>query len=185
MDAEKTPAELDQFLKERFAQLPKIVQDSITSADVEEHLRRLSQIHKLHLDQWQLLENNVMLSLLGVEKIEDLVKNLQEDLGINAEAAAALASDVSSIIFEPIRAELERELELAEPQPEGEEGDAMGSHALTQAMSAAQPVIPATPPPAAPTAQVVRAPISASYAAQQPSHERKIVEGDPYREQVS
>ncbi len=184
MDPEMNEQELQQAMKARFKELPEVVRNSVTSADVEKHLRELADTHKLHLDQWQVLENEVMLTLLGFQKPEDLPANLKKDLEIPDEIARALAADISKIVFEPIRAELERELEdpAAHTEGAGEIDEATREHVAAITPSA---VAPATPPPAPPEGKVVRVPISESYAAQEPSHARKIIEGDPYREQVS
>jgi len=97
-------------MQARFLQLPKALQDAITSADVEKKLRALSETHKLHLDQWQKLENEVMLALLGFQPVENLEANIKNEVGIAEEEAKALAGDIADTIFEPIREELEREL---------------------------------------------------------------------------
>src|SRR3990167_605366 len=97
-------------MQARFLQLPKALQDAITSADVEKKLRALSETHKLHLDQWQKLENEVMLALLGFQPVENLEANIKNEVGIAEEEAKALAGDIADTIFEPIRAELEKEL---------------------------------------------------------------------------
>lgn len=190
MDPELTGQELKQSLAARFKELPKVVQDSITSADVEKHLRELADTNKLHLDQWELLENDVMLTLLGVHRPEELAENLKNDLGVTDELARTLAADISEIVFEPIRAELERELAPSEQRTVDSEQEGAGGgieEATREHMAAEQPaaVAPATPPPAAPEGKVVRAPISESYQAQEPSHARKVIAGDPYREQIA
>src|SRR3990167_1493668 len=97
-------------MQARFLQLPKALQNAITSADVEKKLRGLSETHKLHLDQWQKLENEVMLALLGFQPVENLETNIKNEVGIADEEAKALAVDIADTIFEPIREELEREL---------------------------------------------------------------------------
>ena len=116
----------DEKLQARFKALPKALQNAITSVEVEEKLRGLSETHKLHLDQWQSLENEVMLALLGFQPIENLETNLKKEVGLADDAAAALAGDIAETIFQPIREELERE--LGEPVTE-EEGktEAMGN----------------------------------------------------------
>ncbi len=186
MDREMTQQELQQLIATRLKELPKVLQDAITSADVEKHLRELADTNKLHLDQWELLENDVTLTLLGFQEPQDLAANLKEDLEIDDELAAALAENVSHIVFEPIRAELEKGLEDPATQAEviGGIDETMREHVMAEQPVASNVVIPATPPAPPPTEKAVRAPISASYAARQPSHERKIVEGDPYREQL-
>ena len=103
MPVTNSETELENTLKERFAKLPKVVQDAIMSADVEKHMRELAETHKLHLDQWQTLENEVMLALLGVQKAEDLEKNIKSEVGVPDDIAKALTENISKIVFEPIR----------------------------------------------------------------------------------
>ena len=55
------------LLEERFNQLPEAVRNAITSADVSDHLRKLSDINQLHLDQWQELETEGMMTLMGIQ----------------------------------------------------------------------------------------------------------------------
>ncbi len=199
-----TDSDIGARLKERFDQLPKVVQDAITSADVQKKMREVANSHKLHLDQWGILENEVMLTLLGFQNPSELAHHIQSEVGLPAEDAAALAATVNTIVFEPIRQELERGLS----HPAAKEKEVSATEVTRQAMlqseqptaiptSAESPastgpetaatisapgVLPATPPPPPLTEKAVRAPISSSYSARQPSSERKIVEGDPYRE---
>lgn len=170
--------QLQQDLKERFAQLPKVVQDAIVSADVQKRMRALADTHKLHLDQWESLENEVMLTLLGFEPIDRLEKNLVDEVGVDAATAHALTIDISRIVFEPIRQELERD--LAHPQAKIEEVstiEAVGAQAIAQATA-----LPATPPTPKPEAQATRAPVSENYRAGETSAARASVFDDPYRE---
>src|SRR3989344_1709835 len=111
MDATTNQPDLTAELQKRFKVLPKVIQDAITSADVQKELRALADTNKLHLDQWQLLENNVMLTLLGFQPAEEIAQHLKNDLDISLETATSLADDISRIVFQPIREELERELE--------------------------------------------------------------------------
>jgi len=155
-----SPQELDA----RFAKLPKPVQDAITSAEVEQHLRGLSDEYKLHLDQWEELENQVMLTLLGFQKPEDLQKNIRGSIAVSDEIARALAINITNKVFVPIRTELE---------------------SILSASHAASLVMPATPPAEPPGATALREMLSKNYVGGGASHERKVVEGDPYREQLA
>lgn len=181
MEPEINDSELDEKIKERFKQLPKVVQDAITSADVEKRMRTLADTQKLHLDQWEALENEVMLALLGFQPIEDLQKNIKSEVGIPDELAKSLTEEISKIVFEPIRQELERQLEHPEAKAEVLTGV---EQAAKQAIGAetAPAVAPGTPPTAPTGEKVARAPISASYTPGQISTERKEVHEDPYRE---
>lgn len=194
MDTENGTLDMENQLKERFLDLPQPLRKAIVSADIEKGLQTLSESHKLHLDQWQKLENEVMLAMLGFQPVEKLEENIKNEVGVSAETAEALASDIAEKIFLPIREELERELGPQEETPSGETADAVrevplntapravsGEHSAAQNVLA---VLPATQPPPPKTERAARAPISESYSSQTPSHERKAIEGDPYREAV-
>lgn len=179
----------DTTIQERFVRLPKVVQDAITSADIEAHLRELSTSHKLHLDQWQLLENEVMLTLLGFEQPENLASNIQKEVGISAEDAQSLAQDISTVVFEPIRQKLEQELEHPDAQATTVTAtEAAGTEIIAQenAEAAAPPsapaVQPATPPAPSPNIKLTRPSDSTAYKPGEASTERKTVHDDPYRE---
>ncbi|MDO8522172.1 MAG: hypothetical protein Q7S08_02705 [bacterium] len=101
---------MNEKLRERFKALPEALQNAITSAEIEKKLRGLSDVHKLHLDQWQKLENEVMLALLGFQPVENLEANIKNEVGMSDADAEALAGDIADTIFEPIREELEKEL---------------------------------------------------------------------------
>ncbi len=194
--------ETQDILNARFSALPKVVQDAITSADIEKHLRELANIHKLHLDQWAALENEVMLAILGIQRMEDLEQHIKAEVNLDDVTAHALAQDISRIVFAPVRQELERSLD----HPAAVAATTTGVEDLRNTMlttgsgapatvaplaatptipvPAALPVVPGTPPLSAPTATVERAQISPAYVPSAPSHERKTIEGDPYREQL-
>jgi hypothetical protein len=189
---------VQDVLKERFVALPKVVQDAITSADIEKHLRELANIHKLHLDQWGALENEVMLAILGIQRMEDLEQHIKAEVGLDDATAHALAEDISRIVFAPVRQELERSLKSPDAIAATTTGvEDMRTQVLASSENKAAPasvlpvpttltstVLPGTPPAAPATATVERAQISPAYIPATPSHERKTIEGDPYREQL-
>ncbi len=172
------------MLKERFAQLPKVVQDAITSADTEKRLRELANTNKLHLDQWEILENEVMMTLFGVFPLDELQKNIQKHVGVSEEVANVLKENISKIVFEPIREELERRLEHPDAKAAAVSGvEGMRTQVLTDEAAPVVPaVLPATPPADAPTGKIERAPVSESYKAGETSVARKSVHDDTYRE---
>lgn len=194
---------MDEKLQERFNALPKALQNAITSAEIEKKLRDLSEVHKLHLDQWQKLENEVMLALLGFQPVENLEENIKKEVGISDEDAGVLAGDIAETIFQPIREELERE--LGKPTTEEEKiSSAAEARIETPAQKIIESVPPvaiesktpptpssapapvaSTPPAAAPTAKSVRATLSPAYAPDTKSHERTTVDDDPYREPIA
>lgn len=207
-----TDTELQKELEARLKELPKVVRDAIRSADIEKRLRSLADTHKLHLDQWGKLENEVMLALLGFQPVEDLQQNIKSEVGTSDEIAAALAADISKVVFEPIRQELERELEHPDAKAKEESAvEGMRTQVLGQRSAVSfqlsedektqpasldkvpepesgklkpesYPIVPATPPPAPPTERAIRMPASGAYKAGEASAARRDIVDDPYRE---
>jgi len=176
-----TPPQLGEQIKERFKALPPVVQKAITSSDIEKNLRNMADGQKLHVDQWQALENEVMFSLLGFKPVADLENNLVKSVGVTAEVAHALALDVNRIVFEPIRQELERELQHPQAQQAAVSGtEAARAQAISQEAAATAPA--PTPPAPKPDTTAARAPASGAYKPGETSAQRKSITDDPYRE---
>ncbi len=188
---------MDDTLKKdiltRLGQLPKVVQEAITSADIEKRLQELANTNKLYLDQWEKLEKEVMLTLLGFKSPADLEEGIKKEVGVDAQAAAVLTDEISRIVFEPIRQELERELE----HPEAKAKEMSGVEtAREQTLSSGventdnsdqktievSTITPATPSQSAPTEKAIRMPTSGAYVPGETSIARKDVHDDPYRE---
>jgi hypothetical protein len=174
-------SDLNQHIADRLKALPPVVQKAITSSDVEKNLRTMADGKKLHVDQWQALENEVMFALLGFKEVADLEKNLVKSVGVTTEVAHALALDVNRIVFEPIRQELERELQHPDAQKAAVSStEAARTEALSQEAAATAPA--PTPAVAKPDTTAARAPASGAYKPGEASSQRKSVTDDPYRE---
>jgi hypothetical protein len=100
----------EQQLKDAFLQLPEVLQKAITNADVQANLRKLANTHKLHLDKWVILENEIMMALLGLTDPNDLPRNISEQILIPIEQAREITDSVTKIVFDPIQEELQREI---------------------------------------------------------------------------
>ncbi|MBL4644420.1 MAG: hypothetical protein JKX80_00975 [Candidatus Pacebacteria bacterium] len=107
-NSEKT---FDSIIEERFAELPEAVQQAVTDASVEKKLRKLAAKYKLHLDQWVLLENEIMLTLLGLEDPADMTKNVAKEVNIKEDLAQELVNDIAVQIFKPIREQMQGTLD--------------------------------------------------------------------------
>ncbi|MFZ2593862.1 MAG: hypothetical protein WAX38_03770 [Minisyncoccia bacterium] len=97
----------EEIYKDAFNALPKIVQDAINSSDLTGKMRKLAEKHKLHLDKWSILEDEITFALFGITPPENLVGSIQKELGISMEEAIAINNDAVEIIFEPIRLQLQ------------------------------------------------------------------------------
>ena len=194
--------DIQTILKERLAKLPPAVQRAILSTDIAKEMRALADRNKLHLDQWQRLENEVQMTLLGVEPITDLQRNIEKEVGVTAEVAHVLTEDIMRIVFEPTREELERELGSplahdeevsdvekirAEVLAQGEKLPAASSELPenppeSSKLKGGSYPLPSTPPPPAPSIKVERGPSNGAYKPGEPSIARTNVTDDPYRE---
>jgi hypothetical protein len=167
------PEELEKQIEERIKTLPPVLQDAIASADIEQHMRTLSSQYKLHLDQWDILENEVMMTLIGLQPTQDLAQNIAREVGVDATLAHSIAADISRIVFDPVRKELESLIE-------------QGTQSATTPPVNTVPTVVTPAPlvtvPDALTIKVERGEVHPNYT-DNASHERKDIVGDPYREQ--
>jgi len=102
--------ETEQQLKDAFTSLPKVLQEAITNADVQANLRKLADVHKLHLDKWTILENEIMMALLGITDPNDLAHAISEQVSIPLVQAQQITNSVAEIVFDPIQDELKGEV---------------------------------------------------------------------------
>lgn len=184
MTPQQTQTTVQQELAERFAQLPQSVQEAVTSAEVEKKLRALAQKHKLHLDQWVLLENEIMLTLLGLEDPENMATNIAKQVRVGADTAQAIVNDIATLVFAPIRQTLQQGAPGEGTRPMVKSTVQSDSDGL---------VIPGQTPAPQETPSTIEAsntknrPTDLSGSAYQTgtsSVARKNVVGDPYREPV-
>ncbi len=96
-----------QILIDAFNELPAIVQRAILSSELEEKMRTLAEKHKIHLDKWTLLENEITYALFGITAPEDLPDNIVSHVGLTREEAVVINNAAVEIIFEPIRKQLQ------------------------------------------------------------------------------
>lgn len=172
-----------QTIEEQFQKLPSSVRKAITSGDIKEKFQKLVQVHKLHLDQWETIENLILLTILGIHPPQELPEKIVAESGLDSESASKLVEDVALLIFKPIREELERE--LGAPQAQEEEVsdmDKLRQEVLADKPAVVPAVTPATPPAPPPSEKIARAPASGAYVPGQTSVERANVVDDPYRE---
>ena len=194
---------LSDELRARFDSLPRVVQGAITSSDVQTRLRSLAETYKLHLDQWDVLENTVILALLGFVPVTELAHHIETEVGMSRESAGALANNISLTIFEPIRKELERQLEHPAAQEkvvtdveaaraqalQGSRDQVSGvreesvtnSWPTPPVAPSTPPVMPATPPQPPNEIKITRPSESTAYKPGEPSSTRTVVHDDPYR----
>jgi hypothetical protein len=145
--------EFDQMVATEFQKLPKVVQEAISAADVQKHLRALSQKHQLHLDQWSALENEVMMIVIGMDPTDALEANIIKEVGLAPDVARNVANDINTEVFEPIRKKLESTVAENAPAPLVEEADPT-QLASERAPEVTVPKVVEPPPPKATPTEV-------------------------------
>jgi hypothetical protein len=156
----------------------------VTSAEVEKKLRALAQKHKLHLDQWVLLENEIMLTLLGLEEPENMASNIAKQVRVDADTAQAIVNDIATLVFAPIRQSLQQGAPGEGTRPTVKstvQSDSDGLVMPGQAPAAQEPTETAE---AANTKSRPTDLSGPAYQTGSSSLARKNVVGDPYREPV-
>lgn len=100
------PSQQNQVIRDALARLPEVLRNTIMNADVQTKLRRIAENHKIHLDKWVVLENELMMALLGITNPYELEQNIVAHAGVSAEEARAIIEEAEVIIFDPIQDEL-------------------------------------------------------------------------------
>lgn len=156
----------EKLIQERFAELPEAVQRAVTDASVEEKLRKLSSKYKLHLDQWVLLENEIMLTLLGLESPSDMAKNVAKEVQIESDVAQKIVNDIALQIFKPIREQMQGVLDR-------------------KVLERKVVDVPTQKDTSPPTPEKTTPSDTSAYKSGESSSERRDVQEDPYRESIT
>ncbi len=146
--------EYQKYLNE----LPEQVQTAVANANVTEKLRELAKNYQLHLDKWALLENEIMLTLVGAKDPAKMPSGVSKAIGVDMATAQKMVDSIAVNIFKPIREELQDELENKEER-------------------AVEALIKKSPTQETPTSQ-------SYHDTGLTSSERRDIENDPYRESI-
>ena len=90
-------------IQARFEQLPKEVKDAITSTDIHDELISIAKKNNLRIDQEGDLIDQVGLVMLGLSPSKEFVKNVSNELNVNAKIASDIAEDINEKIFAKIK----------------------------------------------------------------------------------
>ncbi|MEI6864002.1 MAG: hypothetical protein WCK46_01340 [Candidatus Adlerbacteria bacterium] len=190
---------IQEKIKERLAELPQDVQDAVLSADMGTHIHSIGQKHGLHIDQIGKLEDETMLVMLGFFDADTFNQQIQDQLAIPAEDAAAIAGEVSDTVFAPIRESLKNFVTNKATPEKVEQNSALPAvqiaplPAVTALSAPAVASVPAISMPVAEkmltektvvVAPTMPAPALVQNTPAQPTTPRPIYKTDPYREPI-
>lgn len=113
----------DQVLREkevsqRYASLPPSLRQAAASINIENSIISIARFHELHVDQTGRLNDETLRVITGQTTAANFASQLQKVLEVEPDEAASIATEVSQVIFEPLRAVMKKESENSQ---EGEE----------------------------------------------------------------
>lgn len=128
--------DITKKVQERYAELPPDIRQAVEAADLDTRVQTIGAKHRLHLDQMGVLQDEVLLVMLGFETPEKFVDAVVRATNISREEAAAIATDINTEVIDPIRESLKKfTASKATPTP-----------AVPAAPAAPAPVTPAPKP---------------------------------------
>ena len=93
-------------LAERYSAIPLDVRDAMLSVDVGQKLQGIGELHRFHLDQLDVLADEVSAVMLGLTHPNDFKDKIRSALSLSSEEADGLVREVDEEIFKPIKASL-------------------------------------------------------------------------------
>lgn len=100
-----------QIINERFAQLPEVVQNTISDSDWQSKIRFIVDKNNLLLDQGLVIETETFLMMLGLSDPKDYVQNIQRSAQLSKDQAVQIALEVDDQILKEIRKKIIEESE--------------------------------------------------------------------------
>ncbi|MEK7646350.1 MAG: hypothetical protein AAB381_01490 [Patescibacteria group bacterium] len=94
-------------IQERFEQLPKDLQEAISSPEINTAIQAIGDKHSLHIDQLGELVDLIGLVMLGLIPSKEFVKNLSNQANIRESVSAEIADDVNKEIFSKIKSAMQ------------------------------------------------------------------------------
>jgi hypothetical protein len=110
--------ETQKIIKDRFQELPEVIQKIITESNWIDTIRTISQKHNLRIDQGAVLENEVFLVMLGFQTPEGFLNNIVKEGQIQIEVASDITDQIQRDIFSKIKQEIINQTENNKTQTE-------------------------------------------------------------------
>lgn len=146
--------EFKKKIEERMQELPPALAEAIRRSNWEKLVFDIGREHSLHVDDIGEIQNELILVLTGIVHPDTFREVMIEEIGIKAEKADTIISEINEKINERIKAELRRSLEEDEATVRADEektvlhkaGISFGDEVETvTTMTSPQPVAPAVP----------------------------------------
>lgn len=109
--------EVKKIIAESYKRLPFDLKKAIVASETRQRLQVMAEKHQLSSDQAADLETEMALVMLGLRPPADLITNIKNALDVPVEKARAIAEDINTEIFRPIRESLKKIHGISEPPP--------------------------------------------------------------------
>src|SRR3989338_2063708 len=106
-----------EFIKEKFEKLPKNLKAAIIAVDYREKITRVGKNFQLNTDKIVALENEITFVMTGLEHPSKFIGNIAKALNLPEEKARAIAEDINTEIFRPVRESLKKIHGISETPP--------------------------------------------------------------------
>ncbi len=103
----------DPKIKEAIKNLPPELQEVIMSNELAETLQALAKKYKIHFDKWNILEKDILYTLLSLKKPVELLQTFKH-IGIEENESQSLLKDLVDHVFRPMRELLQKTLSQKE-----------------------------------------------------------------------
>lgn len=115
---------MEEEIKKAYSELPKKIQDAIFASKWEDQLSFILKKYNLRIDQIAVIEETVVLVMLGLMPITEFIETLKTDAEIkDDETINNLLIDLEESIFKKIRIALIDSVEMSEKKDEPARAD--------------------------------------------------------------
>ena len=109
--------EVKKIIGESYKRLPFDLKKAIVSNETRQRLQAVVERHQLYSDQTDDLEMETALVMLGLRPPADFITNVKNALNVSEEKARAIAEDINTEIFRPVRESLKKIHNISETPP--------------------------------------------------------------------
>ncbi|KKW42983.1 MAG: Cordon-bleu protein-like protein 1 [Parcubacteria group bacterium GW2011_GWA1_56_13] len=103
--------DLTKKIQARLEELPEDIRKAVQSADMDKKIQEIGAKNTLHLDQIGNLGDETYMVMLGFTDPAEFAENLAKELNLPKEKAEAVAQDVGTALFIPIRESMQQFME--------------------------------------------------------------------------
>ena len=109
--------EVKKIIGESYKRLPFDLKKAIVSGETRQQVQAIADRHHLLYEQVADLETETALVMLGLRPPADFITNVKGALNLPEEKARAIAEDINTEIFRPVRESLKKIHNISETPP--------------------------------------------------------------------